>query len=76
MLKKFQVGRYKFQVGVGGKTWNCVLNRVETDTKPIEMNLCEGGKVERNVPMQNGLFQHRVEISTLVVLVTVFSISS
>ena len=21
VLKKFQVGRYKFQVGVGGKTW-------------------------------------------------------
>ena len=24
VLKKFQVGRYKFQVGVGGKTWKCV----------------------------------------------------
>ena len=35
-LKKFQVGRYKFQVGVGGKTWKCVLIRVETATKPIE----------------------------------------
>ena len=23
MLKKFQMGRYKFQVGVGGKTWQC-----------------------------------------------------
>ena len=33
-------------------------------------------KFERNIPMQNGLFQLRVEISTLVVLVTVFSISS
>ena len=76
MLKKFQVGRYKFQVGVGGKTWKCVLSRVETATKPIEMKLCDGGKVERNVPMQNGLFQLRVEISTLVVLVAVFSISS
>ena len=37
MLKKFQVGRYKFQVGVGGKTWKCVLLRVETATKPIEI---------------------------------------
>ena len=36
-LKKFQVGRYKFQVGVGGKTWKCVLNRVETATNPIEI---------------------------------------
>ena len=76
VLKKFQVGRYNIQVGVGGKTWKCVLSKVETATKPIEMKLCEGGKVERNVPMQNGLFQLRVEISTLVVLVTVFSISS
>ena len=37
MLKKFQVGRYKFQVGVGGKTWKCLLTRVETATKPIEI---------------------------------------
>ena len=37
MLKKFQVGRYKFQVGVGGKAWNCVLFRVETGTNPIEI---------------------------------------
>ena len=37
VLKKFQVGRYKFQVGVGGKTWKCVVNRVETGTKPIEI---------------------------------------
>ena len=29
----FQVGRYKFQVGVGGKTWKGVLIRVETATK-------------------------------------------
>ena len=76
MLKKFQVGRYKFQVGVGGKTWKCVLIRVETATKPIEISHVLGWKIERNVPMQNGLFQFRVEISTLVVLVTVFSISS
>ena len=40
VLKKFQVGRYKFQVGVGGKTWKCVLNRVETGTKPIEIRAC------------------------------------
>ena len=25
VLKKFEVGRYKFQVGVGGKTRKCVL---------------------------------------------------
>ena len=37
VLKKFQVGRYKFQVGVGGKTWKGVLIRVETATKPIEI---------------------------------------
>ena len=37
VLKKFQVGRYKFQVGVGEKTWNCVLVRVETGIKPIEI---------------------------------------
>ena len=37
VLKKFQVGRYKFQVGVGGKTWKCVLIRVETATNPIEI---------------------------------------
>ena len=36
-MKKFQVGRYKFQVGVGEKTWKCVVNRVETGTKPIEI---------------------------------------
>ena len=76
VLKKFQVGRYKFQVGVGGKTWKRVLNRAETATNPIELELCYGGKVERNVLMQNGLFQLKVEISTLVVLVAVFSISS
>ena len=76
MLKKIQVGRYKFQVGVGGKTWKCVLLRVETAKQHIERRHVLGGKVERNVPMQNGLFQLRVEISTLIVLVTVFSISS
>ena len=36
VLKKFQVDSYKFQVGVGGKAWKCVLIRVETATKPIE----------------------------------------
>ena len=40
VLKKFQVGRYKFQVGVGGKTWKRVLNRAETATNPIELELC------------------------------------
>ena len=34
VLKKFQVGRYKFQVGVGGKTWKCGLFRVETANNP------------------------------------------
>ena len=37
VLKKFQVGRYKFQVGVGGNTWKCVLIKVETGTKPIKL---------------------------------------
>ena len=44
MLKKFQVGRYKFQVGVGGKTWKCVLIRVETATNPIEIKDVLGWK--------------------------------
>ena len=44
MLKKFQVGRYKLQVGVGGKTWKCVLIRVETGTKPIEIRHVLGWK--------------------------------
>ena len=37
VLKTFQVGRYKFQVGVGGKTWKCVLIRVETATKTFKI---------------------------------------
>ena len=37
VLKKFQVGRYKFQVGVGGKNWKCVLIKVETATELIEI---------------------------------------
>ena len=76
VLNKFQVGRYKFQVGVGGKTWKCVLIRVETATKPIEIKHVLGWKIDSKVPMQNGRLFFRVEISTLVVLVTVFSISS
>ena len=36
VLKNLQVGRYNFQVGVGGKTWKCVLHGVETATNPIE----------------------------------------
>ena len=44
VLKKLQVSRYKFQVGVGGKTWKCVLNRVETATKPIEIRHVLGWK--------------------------------
>ena len=36
-VEKFEVGRYKFQVGMGEKTWKCVLIRVETATKPIEI---------------------------------------
>ena len=36
-MKKIQVGRYKFQVEVGGKTWKCVLIVVETATKPIKV---------------------------------------
>ena len=37
VLKKFQVGRYKFEVGMGGKSGNAFLIRVETATKPIEI---------------------------------------
>ena len=44
VLKKFQVGRYKFQVGVGGKTWKGVLFRVEIATKPIEIRHVLGWK--------------------------------
>ena len=44
VLKKFQVCRYKFQVGVGGKTWNRVVIRVETATKPIEIRHVLGWK--------------------------------
>ena len=43
-VEEFQVGRYKFQVGVGGKTWKCVIIRVETDTKPIEIRHVLGWK--------------------------------
>ena len=44
VLKKFQVGRYTFQVGVGGKTWKCVIIRVVTGTKPIELRHVLGWK--------------------------------
>ena len=44
MLEKFQVGRYKFQVGVGGKTRNCVLTKVETATNSIEIRHVLGWK--------------------------------
>ena len=44
VLKKFQVGRYEFQVGVGEKTWKCVLIKVETATKPIEIRHVLGWK--------------------------------
>ena len=43
-VEKFQVGRYKFQVGVGGKTWKFVLIKVETGTKPIEVRHVLGWK--------------------------------
>ena len=36
VLKKFLAGKHQLQVGVGGKTWKCVLYKVETATKPIE----------------------------------------
>ena len=36
VLKKLQVGRYKFQVGVGGKTWKFVLISVETATNSLK----------------------------------------
>ena len=44
VLKKLQVGRYKFQVGVGGKTWKCVFIRVETAIKPIKIRDVLGWK--------------------------------
>ena len=66
----------KFRVGVGGKTWKCVIIRVETATKPIETKHFLEWKVERKVPMQNGHFQLKTESSTLMVLVTFLSISS
>ena len=44
VLKKFQVGRYKFQVGMGGKMWKCVLIRVETATNIIEIRHVLGWK--------------------------------
>ena len=44
VLKKFQVGRYKFKVGVGGKTWKCVLSKLETGIKPIEIRHVLGWK--------------------------------
>ena len=44
VLKKFQVGRYEFQVGVGGKTWKCVLVRMETGTKSIKIRHVLGWK--------------------------------
>ena len=43
-MKKFQVGRYKLQVGVGGKTWNCVIIKVEPAAKPIEIRHVLGWK--------------------------------
>ena len=43
-MKKFQVGRYKFQVVVGGKTWKCVIFKVEPDAKPIEIRHVLGWK--------------------------------
>ena len=33
----FKTHFHKFQIGVGGKTWKCVLTRVETGTKPTEI---------------------------------------
>ena len=44
VLKKFQVGRYEFQVGVGGKTWKCVLVRMETGTNSIKIKHVLGWK--------------------------------
>ena len=44
VLEKFQVGRYEFQVGVGGKTCKCVLIRMETAKEPIEIRHVLGWK--------------------------------
>ena len=43
-MKKIQVGRYKFQVEVGGKTWKCVFFEMKTATKPIEIRHVLGWK--------------------------------
>ena len=56
MLKKFQVGRYKFQVGVGGKTWKCVLFRLESATKPIEIRHVLGWKSGKECSNAKRLF--------------------
>ena len=44
VLKIFEVGRFEFQVGVGGKTCKCVLIKVQTATKPIEIRHVLGWK--------------------------------
>ena len=44
VLKKFQVGRYKFQVGEGGKRWKSVLIKVETAAKSVEIRHVLGWK--------------------------------
>ena len=76
VLKTFQVGRYKFQVGVGGKTWKCVLYKMETATKSIKTRHFLGWKYGRKIPMQSGYCKPTVENSILVLLVTFLNISS
>ena len=77
MLKNFQVGRYKFQGWGGWKNVEMRLIKNGNRNKTHRNKACvRVEKFEGNVPMQNGIFQLRVEISTLVILVTVFSISS
>ena len=71
MLKKFQVGRYKFQVGVGGKRGNASYFKTYRNKACVRVENLRG-----MFQCKTAFFQLGVEISTLVVLVTVFSISS
>ena len=56
-LKKFQVGRYEFQVGVGGKTWKCVLIRVKNRHKTRRNKACvRVEKLRGKFQCKNGVF--------------------
>ena len=55
----FPMGRCRFQLGVGGKTWKCVLIRVETATKTYGYE--ESFRVEK----LSGKFQYKTFFSSL-----------